>query len=613
MSQQTHLYGIDYTEYNPPLEWQGMVISGSYVDDKLEATISNTEFTFVGEIAKFVKEVYIPAKGVFNGLHYRINVRSEFTGIERTVFDGYIDLSQMVWLSKGEPTMFKAPIVEFSDNPSVFDQLAIISQGYLEKKGFLGVSNYFNIPCLYESKENLPDRLVVLAQYANSVASAMLGAIQDFLSALSDILGVSIPIGIIELGTMLVNVFVQVKAIKVSTISIIDNYFPLPVYYKGIKPKQVIEQAFKSINASYVVDWGELEPVLNNVYLLPSQRGVKGFLIPSPLGSGILQRNDQGYYVGVLLEIISNLFNCRQRQVGNTIHIKTKRDAYWSTAPELEIDNILFGTTEQYSNGTFRNKTEEVYATWYGSYAVDESDPHTLTNFEGNEHEVHRSLSTIVDDRTVTLRGLKAVDIPYAMAVRKKPFDNLLDLFGGIGAKSDEFLKDLQDIISTYNAEISDASLEFDASGYLTDILTTLPFVGDKLSRLLEKRTGVLKLNDDAFNMPKICYLETVDGELKLKENYKEVIGMPNIYNYYHSVDSPAVEFGYHGQHTEITNAGIKFNVDSHDKVATNPNIAYSGKIGKFTNIDWSVDTDNAITNIEINEPFDTKITEEEV
>ena len=71
---QKHLYSLEYFESTPPIEWGDLKVNGTLQSDALETKLNGTQLTFAGEIASYIVNFHIPTYGVFNGLHYRINV-----------------------------------------------------------------------------------------------------------------------------------------------------------------------------------------------------------------------------------------------------------------------------------------------------------------------------------------------------------------------------------------------------------------------------------------------------------------------------------------------------------------------------------------------------------
>ena len=57
---QRHLFGTDYTELDPPVEWQDLSVDATINDSFTEANINTNVFTWVGRTARFINEDWIP-------------------------------------------------------------------------------------------------------------------------------------------------------------------------------------------------------------------------------------------------------------------------------------------------------------------------------------------------------------------------------------------------------------------------------------------------------------------------------------------------------------------------------------------------------------------------
>lgn len=602
---QRHLYGIDYQSYNPPKEWEELPININFDSDALTANVNVNELTFEGDIASYVMNEYIPSYGVENGLHYRIESKSDITGAIVIVFDGYIDLSMANFMSVKEPIIFTAPIVDFNNVENVFDRMSIVTQGFLRDKGYITPTDFANIPTIRESKLTLVERRVILLNLVSRTLSAMINAIQNAFSAISDILGLSAPVGILELLSLLINVIVEFIAIKENIKENKDLFFPKIAYYKGMKYKTVIEKAFAYLG--YSVEFGVIDSVLNNLYFLPSQDGYDGSIdIGYLFGDGQLKSSDYGYFVTNLIGIIKMMFNTREEVVGDVVHIRWRYDPFWDSGGGYNSENILIGTTEQYSNGYTVNK--KIDATFFLSYKTDASDAHTLTEKIDDYYEVHRELITEIDPRTNTLKGLKEIAIPHAMCVRKKAFDNLYDLITGSN-----------DIFSEMSIEIKKM---FDAHMDVLSELDSFEDISDQISEFsditgidvtLQNRTGCLKIEDNTFITPKMLYMVEKDGDLRIPENFKDFIGGKALYNNWYLKDSPADVNDFEGQRKQVLNWTINFNTDNFIEVKENANFDLIDKEAIFTSLDWTVGGNKAVSNIDIKDTFDSNITEVEI
>lgn len=600
---QRHLYGgnpvtgLGYTELNPPVEWMETTVQATINDDSFEANISTNEFTWVGEVAEYIKDTWIPQYGVFVGVPYRIEVTED--GSTEVVFDGMINLRDREIMSKERPIIFKAPVIEFQNNATIFDKISIMTQGMLFDQGFISISDAVDIPTVKESKKNVAERAIILGQFGGRVVSAFTRWIQDFLSAISDTVGVSLPLGLIETLLLFVNIVLELQLLIDQFQEIRNLFFPDVRYYKGIKLRTIIEKALIKAG-NYPVDWGIIEPILDKIVLMPSQDGFDGWPTPGVPMSGILNRRDWGYLVLEAQQTVQLLFNTRQDVRNNVAHIKTKSDPFWTNSPLFTPEDTKLETTAQYQNGTFKERTDEVFGTTYISYEYDPTDTHTLTQNEDDAHEIHRRPINLPDERLNLMRGLQEIKIPYALCVRKQPLDNLLDLFMGVNAEFDFWLTQLQDKISALSDSISS---DAGAGSFIDTILSSTG-----LNTIIEGRTGVLKIDDNAFGLPKLVYL---NDEGKIPENFKDFVGAAAIYNNWYLPESPADVNEFAGQKVDRKSWRIKFGLVPWQQTRTNPYFDIPSGSGKFTTITWKMDQGSAVTDAEQDEVFDTNITED--
>ena len=597
---QRHLYGIDYEEKNPPVEWGSISVDATINDSAIESTINTGVFTWNGEVAEWIKKTWIPTYGLFNGVPYRIEMQSEKTGASTIVFDGFIRLSDREILSRSEPCIFTAPVEELNNKQTVFDRLSIVTQGLLKQRGFLTPLDSIDVPVIKESKKNIAERGVILGQLGYSVVNDFIAITQNFLSAVSDTIGLSAPVGIIEFATWAINTVITAERQTENVLEHRDLLFPPVVYYKGLNIKKPLEAAAAYLG--YTIDFGEIDDFLSNVYLLPSQNQNTGFPIPGIIGDGTLKIQDDGYLISELMATLEKLCYTRRDVNGTVIHFKNRLDPYWTTSPELVVDPTRVEQTAQYQNGFEKEDVERVPAVVYMTYAFDNSDTWTLTEKNGDSYEIHRRLITELDPRMNTLKGLQEINIPYAMAVRKTPFDNLFDLFTGITDEFDFWLNQLKLKI--------DEVASFLPPGIDIGSIIDFPLLGS----FLENRTGALKIDDDTFGTPKILWMEpNAKGELRIPENFKDFIGMEAIYNRFRLSDSPADVNDFGGQYVLRNDWKIRFNYEDYVTIKENPYYEFESLVNKFKLVSWVEDGNFAITESEQNRIFDTNITEEPI
>jgi len=351
---QKHLYGPQYTQLNPPEEWEELKINASVVDNFFSAEVQNQTLTFTGDIASFIK-LWSQQYGVFNGIPYRIVVDDQ-----EIVFDGFLVLSEMEIYSKLGPIIYKIPIRDLTDNLTTLDRVSIFTQGLLYQQGYLNISNKYWLPIVQVGRITQKERYFQLINLTYTVASTFFSMIQDFLSAISDMIGLSIVVGVVEFATLMLNLFVQVQQLKSLIESSIDLMIASETWYPVLKLKDVVEAAFEKLGKT--VEWGIIEDDINRKFVKSSESGFGGALAPGiqSAGNGTLKPRDWGYLISETLQEVDNIYNVRFQDQGDTVHIKTESDPLWTDNPSFVAESVLIETTKKRQNGIHRNKTEEV-------------------------------------------------------------------------------------------------------------------------------------------------------------------------------------------------------------------------------------------------------------
>lgn len=598
--QEKHLYTENYQEFNPPAEWEDMRVKATVNDDSFTYEIEEGELTFTGPIASYIMDTYIPAYGVHNGLAYRIVLYTP-DGTPEIVFDGFIDLSRRRIFSKMGPIIIKAPIVDETDNLTSFDRVSIFSQLLLKKQGFLTTSNYGHLPIVQVSKRGAKDRRAALLNLSFTIINTFFQIIQDLLSALSDMLGLSLIVGAIEFATLMINVYIQLQQLAELIVQHKDLLLSSQTWYNVVRPKDVVEAAFAKLNKT--VEWGIIEPTLDKLWVKSSEYGNIGLLGPGYANEGMLNPEDWGYLVSETIQEIQKLFNTRQHDAGDVVHIKTKKDPSWVNSSTYEPNDLVIETTKQYQNGWYRDKTEEVFATERIYYPYDPSDAWTLTEKNGDSHEVHRELINEINPRFNTLKGLRDTKMNWVMPSRYEPIETILDIFSDILSEYNVNLPVVQDLLVQYSQYIDPSS---NASGD-TSALLTLPGI----NFFFALAPGGLKVEDDTWGIPKLIYGDLSDDNIvTIPANFKDHIGGPALYNNWYTYDSPAQEYDFIGQYTEIKDFNLRFGILNFQQTKDNPYFLLNGGNAKFIHIDWQKNDRTAAVEIEKQEIFDSNIKE---
>ncbi len=603
------LYGPSYAAKNPPLEWNEVGIDSTINDDMVEAAINTNEFTFVGEAAEYLKNWRSsPGKGIGNGVPFRIVVSSnKNSSLSSVVFDGFIDLSKGTLQSQFNPIRYTAPVVELERTDRIIDKMAVLTQGVLAKKGVINYTDFVDVPVIRESKKNVAERTLIITNFGSKSVMALLQINNNILSAISDVIGLSVLIGIVEILLTFANAVIVIKRLFDEGKQLVELFFSPVSYYKCFNISHMVSKALQY--KGYDVNFGTLQPLFDNLFLLASQNEENGWPAPGVPAMGLNKPNDFGYSIGELIDGLGKIGNMRHEVRDGVVHLRNRLDPFWSSSPTYTPEPVLIKTVAQYSNGSYRDDTDRLKSTVIVNFAYDETDAHTLTEKNGDTHEVHRDLINELDVKMNTLEGIQEIEIPWAMCVRKKPFDNLWDLFSNISAEFDGFVGDVVDLINQFNSELNASGV--DISSQVSEIISQTP-----LSMALSSRAGCLKIEDNAYAIPKVIYMVpsgAPDGVRRIPQNFKEYIGAKALYLNWYFGESPADINGFAGQWRIIEQLQMRWAYEKYIQTKTNPFFALSGNNAKFTFINWIEAKHKATVNIELQEPYDTNITEEEI
>lgn len=596
---QRHLYGPNYIEKTPPTEWQQLQLSATVYDSSVSANIVNLDFTFVGTAADYLLDEWVPTYGVFCGCPYRIEITQ---GTETVVaFDGFIVLSEYLLNSKINPRILVCPVRELNNNITVFDKVSILTQGLLKQKGAILNSDFKDVPLVFASKEGAKDRAVALSNLAFQVVTFYTNAVQNFLSAISDILGLSAAIGLVELLSLFINLVLEINQI----IDLIEQSRSLLLasqsWYKAISLKTILVKAFQY--EGYSVEFGEIDEVLSKTYIKSSENGFGGIPFPGSNFANGIKRQDYGYLVSEIMQTVKLLHNTREVTIGNVVHIKKNTDPFWTDSPDFTPSDVLVETSAQEDNGFFRNKTEEIFSTVRIAYQYDPSDTWTLTENNGDSYEVHRESISDPNPKMNTLKGLLDIQIPFAMGVRYDSVETLADTFEQVLDAFNLGIGDIQGVIDQFSSFIDSAA---GADTQVAEVLALSP-----INFIYAISSGGLKVEDDTFGIPKLFYADTTDANtLNIPENFKDYIGGEAIYNGAYLPDSPAIENNFAGQYTAIEDLEIPFLLTSYNLTKNNPFFVLNSNPSKFEHINWTENDNQAEVDIESNQVFDTNIKE---
>jgi hypothetical protein len=513
-------------------------------------------------------------------------------------FPFYFDYTKLKFLSDVE---LEVGLLKESSLQSFEDRAAAITQRLLYFKQILNQVDYENVPYVVENRKTLLEQISLVYQAFN-IAKTIADEVHKILNLASDIptlLG-SIP-AIANLGITITALIALTDQLFDQLVAVQEAFFPLIKYHKGIKPKTFIEKAVIDYMGYDGVQFGTLDNIMNRLVWLGHKDSEKGLPAALPLsstfpGAGLLKPSDTGYFLVDCKDVIKTAFRCREAIIDNIYHLRPENDPFWVLNSNYVLPSVLVEQALTVSNGTKRPNYEEATSSTIIQYATDDSDLWTLEDLKDEQDPATTgkiiSVTTVepinvVDRRRILLRGGKSINIPFALAVRKSPFDDLASLFLG-NVDGFNTVKDIiADRFNEFSANLSGSSI---------------PAIA-QFGQAFQNREGALKIENEFFSVPKMMLLETnSSGFPTIPLNFADEIGAQALYNNYHTWDSFIQ--GNRNPNEPSQTAGksifegvrMPFGIADVEKVQQNSYFTTSnGEVGKFTKIEWNVRGDFAI------------------
>lgn len=541
----THInFYLNNTKINPPRNWQEISIELNFDKNALgaEKRVTITDWEFVREnndiIHKWITDGLTTGVGVFEGIPFRIEVERKGKPIE-IPFDGYLDLSDGLVSSR---TFSKVKSVE---NYSV-DWLNDVADGfsleYLYKEtSFLHQSDVISMPYILNSVPNYIEAAVsVLSVYV--LVKEIKDAIQKIAEFVADMPVFYVFSSYIKLILYILYLIILIVAL----IKLIKQMFLLiiqPVkYHNCMSLKRQLEAGANYLGLTLRAPDLDIHPY-DKLTHLPAkfynpintkEKQILGFTEP--------KIEQKAYYDGTygqLLRDYKQFINGKIIIKGTELWI-VRRD-YNISAPQFTLKPIY--------NRDFRLNTNEFKSNMLISFQTDFSEKNTIQEYQGTSQQTILTPARINNPNMVLMKGLEEIRLPWALAKRKETltvpeeiFDAFLKGFGSVLGALVNAANAVIDVLNTVISKINDVIDKLGTIGIklnfnLPDIPSlNMPNFSDNISN----RIGMLKIEKDSFNVPKL-FLITIGNapkKNKIHENNATLVTAGNLFNNYYVIDT---------------------------------------------------------------------------
>jgi hypothetical protein len=554
-----------------PIEFGDLRIKATFDNGAAQANVETMQFTFVNEAAQQIRDHInnglTGGVGIFEGPEYKIQV-SDPTAVF-TAFEGQLDLTDE--FEEISPVKVLAKAKKANGLNSLSDQLSGLTYGYLESIGRVSSSDYTDVNFVVEKEDDFLEILITsitlylmvkeLAEGVSRIAERIAN-----IAALIGSGGLTGPIGAIIYQIAILIIEIAYAATMIIAIinlveDIFDKLLPFVRVHKGITLRRLLEIPLNHLG--YGFDTGISQ--LDTYVYLPSKTGDK-----DEIKDGIPHARDFGYNVSEIFGLINDMFNAKIAVVNNVVHVRDLLDPWWIKTSTFKLDTretLRIRETKKYN-------TDDMVANRFLNFLTDISDEWTIENFTGTNVSVNTSPITINNQRFVNVSGFDESGFPVALGNRK----NQLSLL-------EEALLVL--------AKSVDAVLSFFGSN-------------KKFADKIKNRVGMLKVSQKTHNIPKILLIEGGN----IPANHRDRLSARFLYETFH-VEKSFVANNFYGQKRiwEGQRIGLTF-TDFLELVENSYFTTQTGQVGKFESVDWEQDTDTAIVDFWIRDPYTKNLTE---
>ena len=517
---------LNNQKVNPPKNWRELGIECNFQDGEFKSSqVTINDWDFVRENIDLLQQ-WIFSGFIMEGMPFKIEAVRESDGLVIPILDGYIDLTDDAVFDEYS---IQAKSKEKYSIDWINDTAAGFGFDYLASPevGLITEADYISIPYVISAIPNYKETAIALVSLT-FVGQSLYAAGKDLLATLVAL--TTDPLSYGQIFALVVQI-VKFVAMLVAMLLLIKQMFNLliqPVkYHKAMKLRTLFEKGCQYLNLTFdstVVpsDWVILPkkfrvpPTTNNAF----DFGMLGALSTSEFPQ-------YGYpkdmtFSDFIIKM-KDLFNGKVLMNASSGNMRFERKDYSIVPPQYTIPPIM--------NTTYRLNTSEIYSNLFIQFQTDVMESNTITQYKGTSYQVLQSQITSANPQFKLLKGLKQVELAYALGKRKtelttveKVFDFMLDAIDillvptvqainfSISVVNDiidsindfiEFLEDLGDLPGI------DLSFDF------PEIPTINPIEYTPIGSLIDNRIGMLMLENDFFTQDKLL---AVDDNGKLKE-----------------------------------------------------------------------------------------------
>lgn len=608
----------------PPENIRELSIELNYDKDIVQQQVSTNRWRWVRENARdienHIKSGLTGGVGIFEGLPFRIDIVSK--GITRTLFDGYIDLTEELDINCNDIVVVakeKQGIDFLNDTADSISFEKMFDNGLIKTTDFVFVPYVINtIPKGAEAFVSLVSAILIGIQLTEQV--------KQLLKDTADVSGLFTTIsGTVKISLQILYVIFLITILIQLIISFFEMIIQRVKFHAGMYVKKLFEKGCEHFGLKFQSsifqdeDWSKL-------FIIPQKYRLEGTGIDSSAlkelggqatsagGVGFVSINlniQKGFYKGTFGEFIRSMktiFNAKVI-IRNSVFIFERRDfnisARLYTLPDLRNDSYQLNTSEIKSNILI-------------SFSHDLNDKNTIDQFNGTVLQV--ITTSLLQGNISLLKNLERVAIPFSLAKRKEqltiPESILNSIIAIVNAPVQLMVSIINLVLDIINAMIAIIKLLIKALKLLGikikfDPLPLPPFNPPPLINPIKDRLGMMILENDFVDVPKLLLINEDTNPQKTKlfpriSGGEEFLTAKKLWNDFHFINSFVEINGKHNQWRKENLENVPFCFDDYEKVKDDNKIWAPDGIteAELTSLKWNIFDQKADISFRINKKY---------